>query len=211
MSEQENNQGFGSAPPSPSSHQKKKGSLKITVTIVIAIIGLIASASTVVALVQGWFDPGPSLNDIAEQQANIEEKLAANNEDTHLVNQVSRRVVEFGDQYQRLQKELKDIRRLNRSLKNQSNKTRAILTEGQKQVIEASIKKEREELLSKLLKTEKSAQDFIVAVESDSTLSKVETTDSKTAQTKTKAIKQANIVKNKILPELINIRKKHES
>ena len=91
---------------------KKKRSWKKPFIVLIGAIGLIASTSTVIALVWDFVEPDTAQQDQAMTLAEIDRKLTENQEDTHLVNQVSRRVTELGDEYQRIQAGLKDIRRL---------------------------------------------------------------------------------------------------
>lgn len=195
---------LGSVPP-PQAPHKKKGTWKKPFTILIAIIGIAASTYTVVGAVKGWFNPEP---DPIAKLDEIDKKLTAKSEDQHLVNQVSRRVTEFSDQFKRIQKSMKDIRRLDKSLsaKGPSGK---ILTPEQQKLIEASREKETEELLQLVEKTREMAAGFCESVEEDETLSKVESEDSKTARTKARALKQLTEVKEKFLPELETLQKKH--
>jgi uncharacterized protein YjcR len=195
---------LGSEPP-PQAPHKKKGTWKKPFAILIALIGIAASTYTVVGAIKGWFDPEP---DAISKLDEIDKKLTAKSEDQHLVNQVSRRVTEFSDQYRRIQKSMKDIRRLDKSLsaKGPSGK---ILTPEQQKLIEASHKKETEELLQLVEKTREMAAGFCESVEEDETLSKVESEDSQTARTKARALKQVNEVKEKFLPELEKLQDKH--
>ena len=195
---------LGSEPP-PQAPHKKKGTWKKPFTILIAIIGIAASTYTVVGAVKGWFNPEP---DPITKLDEIDKKLTAKSEDQHLVNQVSRRVTEFSDQFKRIQKSMKDIRRLDKSLsaKGPSGK---ILTPEQQKLIEASREKETEELLQLVEKTREMAAGFCESVEEDETLSKVESEDSKTARTKARALKQLTEVKEKFLPELEKLQDKH--
>ena len=204
MSDQKNMHHLGSVPP-PQAPHKKKGGWKKPFTIFIAIIGITASTYTVVGAIKGWFNPEP---DTAAKLDEIGEKLTAKNEDKHLVNQVSRRVTEFSDQFKRIGRSMKDIRRLDKSLsaKGPSGK---ILTPDQHKLIEASRKKETEELLQLVDKAQKMAAGFCESVEEDETLGQVESEDSQTARTKARALKQALEVKEKFLPELEKLRDKH--
>jgi hypothetical protein len=195
---------LGSEPP-PQAPHKKKGIWKKPFTILIALIGVAASTYTVVGAIKGWFNPEP---DPIAKLDEIDKKLTVKDEDKHLVNQVSRRVTEFSDQFRRIQKSMKDIRRLDKSLsaKGPSGK---ILTPEQQKLIEASRKKETEELLQLVEKTKEMAAGFCESVEDDETLGKVESEDSQTARTKARALKQATEVKDKFLPELEQLVAKH--
>ncbi len=196
---------LGSEPP-PQAPHKKKGAWKKPFTILIALIGIAASTYTVVGAIKGWFDPEP---DAAAKLEEIDKKLTAKTEDRQLVNQVSRRVTEFSDQFKRITRSMRDIRRLDKSLsaKGPSGK---ILTPDQQKLIEASRKKETEELLQLVEKAEKMAEGFCESVEEDETLGRVESEDSQTARTKARALKQVSEVKEKLLPELAALREKHE-
>lgn len=195
---------LGSEPPPQAPHKKKSG-WKTPFTILIAIIGIAASTYTVVGAIKGWFNPEP---DPISKLEEIDQKLTAKNEDKHLVNQVSRRVTEFSDQFKRITKSMKDIRRLDKSLsaKGPSGK---ILTPEQQKLIEASHEKETEELLQLVEKAKEMAAGFCESVEEDETLGKVESEDSQTARTKARAIKQVTEVKEKFLPELEKLSDKH--
>ena len=197
---------LGSEPP-PQAPHKKKGGWKKPFTILIALIGIAASTYTVVMAIKGELDPEP---DPIAKLDEIDKKLTAKSEDQHLVNQVSRRVTEFSDQFKRIQKSMKDIHRLDKSLsaKGPSGK---ILTPEQQKLIEASHKKETEELLQLVEKTREMAAGFCESVEEDETLGKVESEDSQTARTKARALKQATEVKEKFLPELDKLQEKHSS
>lgn len=197
---------LGSVPP-PQAPHKRKGIWKKPFTILIALIGIVASTYTVVGAIKGWFDPEP---DPVAKLEEIDKKLTAKNEDQHLVNQVSRRVTEFSDQFKRIARSMQDIRRLDRSLsaKGPSGK---ILTPEQQKLIEAGRKKETEELLQLIEKAEKMSAGFCESVEADETLGKVESEDSQTARTKARALKQSLEVQEKILPELAALREKHKS
>jgi hypothetical protein len=195
---------LGSVPP-PQAPHKKKGGWKKPFTILIAIIGIAASTYTVVGAVKGWFNPEP---DPIAKLDEIDKKLTAKDEDQHLVNQVSRRVTEFSDQFKRIQKSMKDIRRLDKSLSS-TGPSGKILTPEQQKLIEASHKKETEELLQLVEKTREMAAGFCESVEDDETLGKVESEDSKTARTKARALKQLTEVKEKYLPELEKLQAKH--
>ena len=197
---------LGSEPP-PQAPHKKKGGWKKPFTILIAIIGIAASTYTVVGAIKGWFDPEP---DAIAKLDEIDKKLTAQDEDKHLVNQVSRRVTEFSDQFKRIQKSMKDIRRLDKSLSS-TGPSGKILTPEQQKLIEASHQKETEELLQLVEKTKEMAAGFCESVEDDETLSKVESEDSQTARTKARAIKQVTEVKEIFLPELEKLQEKHSS
>jgi myosin heavy subunit len=211
---EENVHGLSSMPPPASPGRKKKSWLKKPVTIIFGLIGVIASTSTVVGLVQGWFDPEPTAEElVAESAAKLEQiknKLDAKNEDAHLVNQVSRRVTELKDQFVRIQSRMKDIGRLDKSLAKLGSSGK-ILTPDQKKLREASRKKETEELLTLVNEAEKMVRDFIDSVEEDDTLSKVETKDSRTGQTKAKALEQARMAQSKLIPELKRLKEKYGS
>lgn len=204
MTDQGQMHNLGSVPP-PQAPHKKKGSWKKPFAILIAFIGITASTYTVVGAIKGWFDPEP---DAVAKLDEIDKKLTAKNEDKHLVNQVSRRVTEFSDQFKRISRSMKDIHRLDKSLsaKGPSGK---ILTPEQQKLIEASRKQETEELLQLVEKAEKMAAGFCESVEEDETLGQVESQDSQTARTKARALKQALEVKEKFLPELEKLREKH--
>jgi len=201
---------LGSEPPPAAPH--KKGIWKKPFAWIFGLIGIIASTSTVVALVQGWFDAEPSAEEIAADSAQkleqIEKKLTEKKEDQHLVNQVSRRVTELSDQYVRINKKMKDILRLNQSLAARG-KTSNLLSPEQQKLAEASSKKELEELLSLIEQTEKMASDFVASVEGDDTLEKVTSQDSQTARTKARALKQANQIRSGILPRLKKLKEKY--
>jgi len=197
---------LGSEPP-PQAPHKKKRTWKKPFTILIAIIGIAASTYTVVGAVKGWFNPEP---DPIAKLDEIDKKLTAKSEDQHLVNQVSRRVTEFSDQFKRIQKSMKDIRRLDKSLSS-TGPSGKILTPEQQKLIEASHQKETEELLQLVEKTREMAAGFCESVEEDETLSRVESQDSKTARTKARALKQVTEVKEKYLPELEKLQDKHSS
>ena len=204
MSDQEKVHHLGSGPP-PQAPHKKKGGWKKPFTIFIAIIGITASTYTVVGAIKGWFDPEP---DTAAKLDEIGEKLTAKNEDKHLVNQVSRRVTEFSDQFKRIGRSMKDIHRLDKSLSSKGPSGK-ILTPDQQKLIEASRKKETEELLQLVSKAQKMAAGFCESVEEDETLGQVESQDSQTARTKARTLRQVIEVKEKILPELEKLREKH--
>ena len=204
MTDQEKMRHLGSVPP-PQAPHKKKGGWKKPFAILIAIIGITASTYTVVGAIKGWFDPEP---DTAGKLDEIDKKLTAKNEDKHLVNQVSRRVTEFSDQFKRIGRSMKDIRRLDKSLSSKGPSGK-ILTPEQQKLIEASRKQETEELLQLVGKAEKMAAGFCESVEDDETLGQVESEDSQTARTKARALKQALEVKEKFLPELEKLREKH--
>jgi len=195
---------LGSEPP-PAAPHKKKGTWKKPFTILIALIGIAASTYTVVMAIKGELNPEP---DPIAKLDEIDKKLTAKDEDKHLVNQVSRRVTEFSDQFKRIQKSMKDIRRLDKSLsaKGPSGK---ILTPEQQKLLEASRKQETEELLQMVEKTREMAAGFCESVEEDETLSKVESEDSQTARSKARALKQVTEVKEKFLPELEKLQEKH--
>ncbi|MBW1808593.1 MAG: hypothetical protein JRJ19_03320 [Deltaproteobacteria bacterium] len=207
---------LSSMPPPESPHQKEKKTsfFRKPIGIIFGAIGLIASTSTVVGLVQGWFSAEPTAEELAADAANklaqIEQKLNAKDEDGHLVNQVSRRVTELGDQYKRIQTHMKDVTRLEKSLAKQGSAGK-ILTPEQLKMQKASRKKETEELLALVDKTLNMANGFVTSVEKDSTLDKVSSTDSETGQTKARALKQARQVKNKLLPVLQRLKEKYGS
>ena len=186
---------------------EKKSTWKKPFAIIFGIIGLIASTSSVVALVWNFVEPDTTKQDQAMKLDQIDRKLTMNQEDTHLVNQVSRRVTELGDEYKRIQANLKDIRRLEKSLA--VSPKALILTPDQKKLAEASRIKETEELLALLENTGKSARRFVESVEADETLGKVLSTDSETARTKSKAVSQARQVREKLFVELKTIRDKY--
>jgi hypothetical protein len=205
MTEEQAPHSLSSEPP-PRAPEKKKAGWKKPFIIVTGIIGIIASTSSVVALFWGWFDPDTTQADQARALQDIEKRLA---EDGPLVNQVSRRVTELGDEYKRIQANLADIRRLDESL---AKKTKtALMTPGQKKLTETSRSKEIEELQSLVGKTEKLAKRFIESVEKDETLGKVEPGDSETAQNKSRAQSQAKLVREKLLAEMTTIRSKHKN
>jgi hypothetical protein len=204
MTDQDKMRDFGSVPPPQAPHQKKRA-WKKPFTIFIAIVGIIASTYTVVGMVRVWFDSEP---DAAAKLDAIDKKLTAKNEDKHLVNQVSRRVTEFSDQFKRITRSMQDIRRLDRSLSGKGPAGK-ILTPEQQKLTEASRDKETEELLQLVDQTEKMAAGFCESVEADETLGQVESQDSQTARTKARSLKQALEVKGKFLPELGQLRKKH--
>jgi hypothetical protein len=206
MTDEEKMHNLGSLPP-PQAPHKKKGTWKKPFTILIALIGITASTYTVVGALKGWFDPEP---DPVAKLEEIDKKLTAKNEDQHLVNQVSRRVTEFSDQFKRIARSMKDIRRLDKSLSARGPSGK-ILTPEQQKLIEASRKKETEELLQLVEKTREMAAGFCESVEEDETLGKVESEDSQTARTKARALKQATEVKDKFLPELEELRERHSS
>jgi hypothetical protein len=195
---------LGSEPP-PRAPHKKKGTWKKPFTILIALIGIAASSYTVVMAIKGELNPEP---DPIAKLDEIDKKLTAKDEDQHLVNQVSRRVTEFSDQFKRIQKSMKDIRRLDKSLSS-TGPSGKILTPEQQKLIEASHQKETEELLQLVDKTREMAAGFCESVEDDETLGKVESEDSQTARTKARAIKQVTEVKEKFLPELEKLQDKH--
>ncbi len=187
---------------------EKKKFWKKPFIVLFGAIGLIASTSTVIAIVWDFVEPDTAQQDQAMKLAEIDRKLTENQEDTHLVNQVSRRVTELGDEYQRIQAGLKDIRRLEKSLA--AAPRAVILTPDHQKLAEAGRAKEIEELLSLLEKTEKMARRFVESVEADETLGKVLSTDSETARTKSRADEQARQVREKLLAELKTIRDKYE-
>lgn len=205
MSEEQAPHSLASEPP-PRAPGKKKAGWKKPFIIVTGIIGIIASTSSVVGLFWGWFDPDTTQADQAKALHDIEKKLS---EDGPLVNQVSRRVTELGDEYKRIQANLADIRRLDVSL-TKKPKT-ALMTPGQKKLANASRSKEIEELQSLVGKTEKLANRFIESVEKDETLDKVQVGDTETAQSKSRAQSQAKLVREKLLAELTTIRSKHKN
>jgi hypothetical protein len=200
---------LGSEPP-PAAPHKKRGFWKKPFTWIFGLIGIVASTSTVVALVQGWFDPAPSAEELAAESAEklekIEKKLEAKQEDKHLVNQVSRRVTELTDQFGRINKKMKDIRRLAKALASKGSK---ILTPEQERLAEASRKKETEELLALIEQTKKMASDFVASVEEDATLGQVTSKESQTARTKARALDQARKIRSGILPQLKSLREKY--
>ena len=209
MAENEPVRGLDAMPPPRPRH---KALWKKPFVWIFGAIGVMASTTTVVGVFQGWFAPEPTAKDLAaasnQKLEKIERKLDAKEEDTQLVNQVSRRVTELGDQYKRLQARMEDIRRLDRSLSNQARPAR-ILTPDQKKLEEASRRKETEELLALIESTEKSAKTFLDSVHRDDTLGKVQSAASDTARTKQRALEQARQVENSILPALGELRGKH--
>lgn len=183
-------------------------SLKRVLGLLTGAIGIIASTGAVVGMVQGWFTPDASLADIAAQQQEISQKLNTQVEDNQLVNQVSRRVTELGDQYGRISKRVKDIRRLAKALASR-NPQGMILTPGQRKVLAASLAKEREELLTSIAEVETMSAQFIAAIEGDETLGQVAVEGSEAARTKARAQKQAAAIKGTILPELAALKQQH--
>ena len=140
----------------PQSQQAPKRNMKKVFTIVAGVIGLLASTSTVVALVWGLFDSEPTVTDqVAElkqqqseslkaQQA-IADKLAAAADDKGgLVNQVSRQVTRLADEHKALKRAWKDIQRLAGELR-QGAKQAALLA-GQGGLAEAGRAQERKAL-----------------------------------------------------------------
>lgn len=183
---------------------RPKGAWKKPFAILIGIIGVIASTSTVVALVWNYVEPDTTVQDQSAKLAEIDRKLAAEQEDGQLVNQVSRRVTELSDEYRRIQAGLADIRRLDQSLAT-APKT-AILTPDQQKLRAAARQKEIRALLTQVDQAEQHARRFIESVEKDQTLDQVQANDSVTARTKTQAIEQARQVRESLLPELKAIR-----
>ncbi|RME21605.1 MAG: hypothetical protein D6806_14415 [Deltaproteobacteria bacterium] len=198
--------GLSNQPP-PELPSDKKTWWRKPFTVIASVIGLVASASTVVGLVQGWFDPKP---DPVEKLEQIEKKIDRVDQDGELVNQVSRRVTEFADRFKIISANMKDIRRLARSLE-QGTKAAGILTPEQRKLRKAARRKEREELLRLVATSEKMARDFCASVEGDDTLGKVESEEGRAAQDKARALKQAQKVKSEYLPELIELRKAYSN
>ncbi|MBN2498331.1 MAG: hypothetical protein JXR96_27320 [Deltaproteobacteria bacterium] len=202
----------------PGAPQVKRG-WKKHFAVIFGIIGVVASTSTVVGLVQGWFDPEPdihrSVKELQSQQQQaiqvqqaIKDRLVSEQEDGHLVNQVSRRVTELKDEFLRIRSKAADIRRLDEAL---SAKPKVlILTPEQKKLQEASRKKEIEELLAMISETRKLAERFVSSVEGDATLAKVESADSESARTKARAIEQVKQIRGQLLPELAALATKHK-
>jgi len=187
-----------SAPTRPYSH-KKKGFWKKPFVLLFGLIGIIASTSTVVGLIKGWFHPDRTQEDLAA----IKDVVTAQNEDAHLVNEVSLRVREFKDQYSRIDKNMKDIRRLDQHLSRKTHSaSQTIHTLEQKKRQEASRKKEAEELILLLRTTEKMAREFVLSIQADKVLNQVTSAGSQSGQTKSQVQKQAQIVQTKFLPEI---------
>jgi hypothetical protein len=212
MSEKDRIHKLSSMPPPQAPHDKKKGFFKKPLTLIIGFIGVVASTSTVIGLVRGWFSNEPDAVELAAQSterlAKIEKKLDSRNDDTHLVNQVSRRVTAFSDRFAKIRSRMKDIIRLESSLGKQA-KAGGILTPDQKKLILAGRKKETEELLSLVRETEKKVTDFIEAVRGDQTLSLVSASDSVAAEKKAAALAHLKEASDKMLPELKRLKNKY--
>ena len=212
MSEQDQIHKLSSMPPPRAPHDKKKSFFKKPLTLIIGVIGVVASTSTVVGLVRGWFSSEPDATELAAQSterlAKIEKKLDSRDEDTHLVNQVSRRVTAFADRFAEIRSRMKDIGRLESSLGKQT-KAGGILTPDQKRLMLAGRKKETEELLSLVRETEKKVTTFIVAVRGDQTLSLVSASDSVAAEKKAAALAHLKEASDKMLPELMRLKNKY--
>ena len=170
---------------------------KSTAGAVIGVIGLVASSSSVYALVDGWLNPAPSLNEV----------LDAVNDDSHQVNQVSKRVDELGDQYRRIATQMKDLKRLDASLKTLDKPTK-IQTAAQKKRANAMRKKETEEFVTLLEKAEAMAQRFVSSAGNDTNLKDL-TPGSKTASIRARTDAQIKKVRNNVLPQLEKWRLSH--
>ncbi len=212
MSEHDQIHKLSSMPPPQAPHTKKKSFVKKPLMLIVGIIGIIASTSTVVGLVRGWFSSEPSANDLAAQSTErlvqIEKKLDSRDEDAHLVNQVSRRVTAFADRFAGIRSLMKDIGRLERSLGEQS-RAGGILTPDQKKLMQAGRKKEREELLTLVRETEKRLMTFIETVRGDETLSRVSASGSVAAEKKAAALAHLKEAREKMLPELKRLKNKY--
>jgi len=168
-----------------------------TAGIVIGVIGLVASSSSVYALVDGWLNPSPSIGEVLE----------AVSDDSQQVNQVSKRVDEFGDQYRRMTKHIKDLRRVSAPPKKTAPGPK-IETPAQKNRAEAMAKKETEELVALVDKTETMAKAFVASVEDDATLESL--VKGKEASPMKARIKgQVKTLQDDVLPKLQQLRERH--
>lgn len=192
------------APPDMPTDKKAKWSKPFK--WLFGIVGVIASTSTVVALVYEWVEPDTSKQDQIQKLEDIDRKLTADQEDSHLVNQVSRRVNVIRDEYKRIQTKLTDIRSLDASLS--AAPKAAILLPEQQQERQASRAKQRKVLMGLLDETGKLAHAFVASVEQDETLSKVKSEGSQVAQRRAKALEQATQIRE-LLPELDALRQKY--
>jgi hypothetical protein len=185
--------------------KKKKPTLKRTLSWVFGLIGIVASTSSVVGLVLGWFNPDTSQEEQAKAIAAINQKLTANQEDSGgLVNQVSLQVTELHDEYKRIAADMNDIRRLAKSISQ--NNAGDILTPEQQKRLLARREKEREALFESIKATEQRARRFVQSVESAQALQKVTSTRSKAARLKEKAMAQKETLSQEIIPELSKIK-----
>ncbi len=197
--------GLQSQPP-PDMPTDKKAKWSKPFKWLFGAIGLIASTSTVVALVYNYIEPDTTQQDQIEKLEAIDKKLAADDEDGNLVNQVSRRVNVIRDEYKRIQEKLADIRSLDASL-SEKPKAAILLPEQQKQR-DASQAKQRKVLLGLLNETDGMARSFIASVEKDETLAKVTSEGSQVAERRAKALEQVAKMKA-VLPEIDALKKKY--
>lgn len=188
---------------------KKKRNWKKPFLIIVSLIGIVASTSTVVGLIRGWFDPEPTLEDTVSQLEKIQEKLDAKNEDSHLVNQVSRRITELSDQFSVIDSKMAQIRSLAKSLNEQSSQGKILMPE-QKQLLSSASQKEKRELLDLIAETEKMAKAFIDSVEEDPTLEIIKSNTSMSAKEKRKALDQVKRIQTKLLPEMTTLKNKYQ-
>lgn len=182
-------------------------SLRRVITMTTGALGVLASLAALYGVAKGYFEPGPSLDDLAEQTARIERSLARP-EDQQVLNQVSRRVTELGDQYGRIEQRLRDIQALDRSLA-EGPPAGKILTAGQRATLAASQQAEREQLVSLLAEAESLALTFITVSEADDALRLVGPDDQLAAQAKQRVLTQVARLREQALPELARLRAKH--
>jgi len=186
----------------------------------VGLMGLIATMDSIIATISRWTSaPEPSLSTIAAQQEQIatqQEQLAQQQQqiatavkepdDTHRVAEVSRRITEVGDQYQRIVGRLTDARRLDASLTAEPDDSK-ILTPTQQKMLEASRKKEREELRAILVETDKMARELLAATEADKVLSAAPAGGTEGAQAR--ALSQVEELKRRLLPEIETLAARH--
>jgi hypothetical protein len=191
------------APPTPG----RKGFWRRPLTWLASAIGIIASTSTVIALVGDWVDPDTSEQEQVAKLDQIERKLDAEQEDGQLVNQVSLRVSEFDDAYDGLRAKMKDVRELAATLAAPAGSS--FETPAQRKRRLATRAKERQALLAQIERLRREARRFIDSVEGDQTLAQVQHAGSESARNKSRALAQARTVREQWLAELDRLAAEH--
>ncbi len=195
------------ATTSTPSRPGRKGFWRRPLTWVASAIGIIASTSTVIAMIGDWVDPDTSEQQQAAKLDEIEQKLAADQEDGQLVNQVSLRVSELDDAYDELQIKMKDVRELAATLAAPAGNS--FETPAQRKRRLATQAKERQALLTQIERLRRETRRFIASVEADETLAQVQHAGSESARNKSQALEQARTVREKWLAELDRLAAEH--
>lgn len=185
----------------------RRGFWSRPLTWLASAVGVIASTSTVIALVGDWVDPDTSEQEQAAKLDEIEHKLDAEQEDGQLVNQVSLRVSELGDAYDGLRAKMKDVRELAATLAAPAANN--FETPAQRRRRLATQAKERRALLAQIERLRQEAHRFATSVEADETLAQVRHAGSESARNKAQALEQARTVREKWLAELDRLAAEH--